>query len=198
LVRPRLFAPYSKIWLAELRRSPYRWRTTFETRLVLNASSQTAREAMYGETPLFSAVQLFRRSGLASGGRLVDAVAGRGRPLLAARWLGAEARGIELFPHHVTPVATSLAQAGARLEVGDAQTARFDDASHVFLNWTGLTAQTRTRVTERLLEARPGTRFIAVSCPVESDRVRPISRHRVLFTWGLARVYVQELQPASA
>ena len=70
LWRPRLLLPYLGLWL---------------------------REAMYGETPVHTALWLFWKAGLGKGGQLVDLGAGRGRTLLAARWLGAGARGVELL-----------------------------------------------------------------------------------------------------
>ncbi len=44
----------------------------------------------------------------------------RERVLLAARWLGAEARGVELLAEHVTCMAHWLAPAGITLVQGDA------------------------------------------------------------------------------
>jgi hypothetical protein len=143
---------------------------------------------------LASAAYLFHRAGLGRDGKMLDLGAGRGRALLGARWLGAKARGLELFPHHVELVATALRRAGAELEVGDAQTVDVGDATHVFLNWTGMSDNTQAKVTERLLRARVGTRFMTVSNPVPSKRVMVLARHTILFTWGLARVYVQELR----
>jgi hypothetical protein len=195
LLRPRLLPAYFRLWLAEWVRSPYRWPRSFESVRALKSSGQTAREAMYGEAPLITALYLFRRAGLGAQSVLVDLGAGRGRPLLAARWLDAHASGVELLAHHVQAVAPALAGVGVQLQVGDAQEVDLHHATHVLLNWMGMSPRTRQRVTQRLLTARPGTRFIAVGVPVESSRARTQSRHRVLFTWGMADVHIQELLP---
>ena len=195
LIRPPLIRTYAGLWLAEWRRSPYRWPRAFEAVRTLQQAGQTAREAMYGEAPLFTAVWIFRRSGMTDQSSLLDLGAGRGLPLLAARWLGARARGVELLPSHVESTAALLAKAGAVLEAGNAQTVEMGEATHVFLNWVGMSPETRAKVVERVVTARPGARFLAVSIPVEHARVKTIFSTRAFFTWGLARVYVQELSP---
>src|SRR5207237_10896372 len=77
---------------------------------------------------------------------------------------------------------------------GGAAGADYSDATHVLLNWCAFSDETKARVTARLLETcRPGTRIIAVTQPVEGARWRTISTHTTLFSWGLERVFVQEL-----
>ncbi|WP_225937484.1 class I SAM-dependent methyltransferase [Myxococcus sp. RHSTA-1-4] len=190
--RPRLLAPYLGLWLREVLVSPYRLRRSFELTRLLHASGQSFNELMYGETPLHTAVWLFRKAGLGRGGRLVDLGAGRGRTLLAARWLGAEARGVELLQGHVALAAGPLKQAGAELVQGDAVHADLQDATHVFTNWPALSPETRTRLIERFRTCRPGTRILTVTRPVEAEGFTVLSRHRMLFTWGCEHVWVQE------
>jgi hypothetical protein len=190
--RPRLLAPYLGLWLRELLVSPYRLRRTFEVTRLLKAHGQTFRELMYGETPVHSALWLFRKAGLGPGGQLVDLGAGRGRTLLAARWLGAGARGVELLPAHVALAQGPLRRAGAELAAGDATQADLQDATHVFTNWPALTPETRARLVERFRTCRPGTRILTVTLPVEAEGFTVLSRHWLLFTWGLERVWVHE------
>jgi hypothetical protein len=193
LRHPRLLRAYFGVWTAELVRSPYKWPRSFEAKRQVQATGQTVRELMYGELPIFTGVWLFWRAGLRKDSQLIDLGAGRGRALLAARWLGAKARGIELLPGHVNITAGIIGKTGAELLQGDALDAPLDDATHIFVNWTGLSDATRTRLTERFEKLRPGTRVIVTSRPVEDARFRLVSYHLLLFTWGLATAYVQEL-----
>ncbi|WP_163999183.1 class I SAM-dependent methyltransferase [Pyxidicoccus caerfyrddinensis] len=190
--RPRLLGPYLGLWLREALVSPYRLRRSFELTRLLQASGQTFNELMYGETPVHTALWLFRKAGLGKDGHLVDLGAGRGRTLLAARWLGAQARGVELLPGHVAIAAGPLQRAGAQLVVGDATLADLTDATHVFTNWTALTPETRARLVERFRTCRPGTRILTVTRPVEAQGFTVLSQHRLLFTWGLEHVWIHE------
>jgi hypothetical protein len=195
LWRPRLLGAYLRVWLAEFVHSPYRLAATFEVVRVLKSSAQDMRELVYGETPVATAVWVFRQAGLGRGGRLVDVVAGRGRALLGARWLGAEARGVDLLERHVSSVSGAMRAAGISLVVGDATREDLSDATHVYLAWTCLSPETKARVLERLRTCRPGTRLITVTRPVESPDFPAVSRHRVLFTWGFEPVWVHEYRP---
>nr|WP_164019301.1 class I SAM-dependent methyltransferase [Pyxidicoccus trucidator] len=192
LWRPRLLLPYLGLWLREARVSPYRLRRSFEVARLLQASGQTFNELMYGETPVHTALWLFWKAGLGKGGQLVDLGAGRGRTLLAARWLGAGARGVELLQAHVALAQGPLKRAGAELVAGDATQADLQDATHVFANWTALTPETRARLVERFRTCRPGTRILTVTRPVDAEGFTVLSRHRVLFTWGLEQVWIHE------
>ncbi|GHH01004.1 class I SAM-dependent methyltransferase [Comamonas sp. JC664] len=193
LRRPRLLPPYLGIWLREVFVSPYRLKQSFEVRRVLQASGQILKELMYGEMPVHTGVWLFWKAGLGPGSRLVDLGAGRGRTLLAARWLGAQAVGIELMQHHVALARKPVERAGAQLVLGDAMQADLQDATHVFTNWTALTPQTRARLVERFRACRPGTRILTVTRPVEAPGITVVSRHRLLFTWGMEHVWIHEV-----
>ena len=197
VVRPALVRPYVGLWLAERLRSPYRARRSFEVVLALRSTGQRMRELIYGETPLMSALWVFRRAGVGPGSRVVDLGAGRGRVLLAARWLGAEARGVELLAEHVTRMAHWLAPAGITLVQGDAAQADLSDATHVFTNWLALTPETKARFVARLRTCAPGTRVLTVMHPIEAEDFVRLSSHRVLFTWGLERVWIHEYRPST-
>ncbi|NTX55134.1 class I SAM-dependent methyltransferase [Myxococcus sp. CA039A] len=196
--RPRLLLAWLRLWLREVLVSPYRPRRSFELIRVLHASHQDFHELMYGETPVHTALSLFRKAGLTKGSRLVDLGAGRGRALLAARWLGAEALGLELLEQHVALASGPLARTGAVLRQADATQADLSlgDATHVFINWTAFSPDTRARLVTRLLACRPGTRVLTVTRPVEAKGFTVLSRHRALFTWGLESVWIHEVQGA--
>jgi SAM-dependent methyltransferase len=192
---PRLLPSYLSIWWAEILHTPYRARRTFEVVRALKSTGQRFRELIYGETPLMSALYLFKRAGLGRGSRLVDLGAGRGRVLIAASWLGAEARGIELIADHVTRVAKRLQAAGITLTVGDMTREELGDATHLFTNWLALTPETKARLIERFRTCRPGTRILTVTRPIEAEDFVRLSRHWVLFTWGVEVVWIHEYRP---
>jgi hypothetical protein len=195
LWRPRLLRPYLAIWWAEIRHTPYKARRSFEVVRALKTSGQRFRELIYGETPLSTALTVFRRAGVGRGSRLVDLGAGRGRVLIAARWLGAEARGVELIADHVTRVEKSLQRAGITLTVGDMLQEELGDATHLFTNWLALSPETKARLIERLRTCKPGTRIITVTRPIEAKDFVPLSRHWRLFTWGIEVVWIHEYRP---
>src|SRR5262249_52646911 len=150
LPRPRLLWAYLRLWGAELWKSPYRWPRSFEARRVVAASGQTLRELMYGEVLVSTCVYLLKRAGVGRGSLLMDVGAGRGRALLAARYRGAQALGIELWEPHVQAMAPALQRAGATLECGDAVKADYAQATHVLLNWCAFSDETKSRLTARL------------------------------------------------
>jgi SAM-dependent methyltransferase len=192
LGRPSLIRPYLAIWIAEWARSPYRWPKSFEAIREARAANKDLRELMYGETPLCTAVWLLWRAGLGRGGRLLDIGAGRGRALLGARYLGAEAVGVELRSEHVEVVRTALERAGAHLQVGQGASADLCGVTHVLLNWCAFSERSRQEITARLGQAAPGTRLLAVTRPVQPEQWATVARHRGLFTWGTERVWIQE------
>ncbi len=195
LWRPRLLWPYFKLWMREIIVSPYRIQRSFEVTRLLNAAGQTFNELMYGEMPVHTGIWLFHKAGLGPGSQLVDLGAGRGRTLIAARWLGAQARGVELLERNVRLASEPVKKAGAELVLGDATQADLQDATHVFTNWTAFTLETRARFVERYRTCRPGTRIITVTRPIEAPGFTLLSRHRLLFTWGFESVWVQEYRP---
>ncbi|MFC1609590.1 class I SAM-dependent methyltransferase [Myxococcota bacterium] len=198
ILRPRLLGTYLRLFWLEIRHSPYKWPRSFEATLARTQSGQGVRELVYGETPVVTGIWLFRRAGVDERSKLVDLGAGRGRALIAARWLGAQARGVELLAEHVRLVSGPLGRAGIALEAGDGADADLSDATHVYLTWTGLNQLTRDRFVERLETCQPGTRVIAVDAPVEHDSFTTLSRHDLLFPWGSLPVWIHERDRSSS
>lgn len=197
LWRPWLLSPYLRIWWAELRHTPYKARRTFEVVRALKATGQRFREFIYGETPLITAVPTFKRAGVGPGSRLVDLGAGRGRALVAARWLGAEAHGVELLADHVARVEAPLRAVGITLSVGDMTQTELGEVTHIFTNWVALSPETKARLIERFRTCKPGTRIITVTRPIEAEGFVPLARNWRLFTWGVEVVWIQEYRPAA-
>lgn len=192
LVRPGLLSAYFAVWWAELLSSPYRWPRSFEAVRLVKESGQSLRELMYGEAPVFSAVWLLWRAGVRRGSRVLDLGAGRGRVLIAARWLRAEAVGVELRPEHVSPVAHVLRRIGAELRLGDVLKDELGLPTHVFLNWCAWSEQTRSRLSLRLARLPPGSRLVCVVRPVSGDSFRLVRKTCALLTWGPERVTIHE------
>lgn len=180
LIRPRLLLTYLRLRLAEVWASPY-------------AVEPTEPAMIYGETPVVIALWMFWRAGLRRGDHLLDLGAGRGIPLLAARFLGAAARGVENIEQHVAAVRGALRFASVELEVGDAEACSWADATHLYLAWTCFAPGTRRQITERLSELAAGTRVITVDHALEHARARLVESKRLPFPWGWTRVWFYEL-----
>jgi len=191
--RPCLAYAYLRLWTAEWVRNPYRWPRSFEAVRIARSAAQSPREFLYGETPLVSALWIFWRAGVGRRSHLYDLGAGRGRALLAARWLGARATGVELLPEHVALVREPLARVGVELFEGDAASVSLRPATHVYLPWTGLEPATRARWEARLDTLPVGTRIIAIDYPVALARAHTLARLEPWFSWGRAPVWLQEL-----
>ncbi|MGE6756740.1 class I SAM-dependent methyltransferase [Corallococcus interemptor] len=196
LPRPRLVKPYMGLWWQRILRTPYSARRTFEMARVLQSSGQSFRELMYGETPLVTALWFLRKAGVGRGSRVVDLGAGRGRVLLAARWWGAEAHGVELIADHVARVAPWLQPAGITLTVGDMTREPLGDATHIFCNWVAFSPETKARLVAHLRTCAPGTRIITVTRPIQAEGFTGHACHWMLFTWGFEKVWLQEYRPS--
>ncbi|WP_244237253.1 class I SAM-dependent methyltransferase [Corallococcus llansteffanensis] len=195
LWRPRLLRPYLGLWWQRLVRTPYSARRTFEMARALKATGQVFRELVYGETPMLTALLFLMRAGVGPGSRVVDLGAGRGRVLIAARWLKAEAHGVELIPDHVARVAPWLEPAGITLTVGDMTREPLTDVTHVFTNWVAFTPETKERLITNLRTCRPGTRIVTVTRPIEAEGFVGHTYRWMLFTWGVEKVWLQEYRP---
>lgn len=196
--RPRLLWAYLRISWADFWATPYRSRGSFSATLAARRAGQNVAELVYGETPLVTGVWLFRRAGVRRGATLLDVGAGRGRALLAARWLGAEARGVELLAAHVRPVQRTLARVGVRLASGEATSVALAGITHVYLTWTGYSATTRARLEAFLLDLAPGARVLALDQPLRGAGFRLLWRTRAFYPWGLEPVWVYERIPSQA
>jgi SAM-dependent methyltransferase len=118
----------------------------------------------WGETPLVVARHLLKGAGVDASSRVLDLGAGIGTFLLAARALGAQARGVELVRVRALCGAPACVIAGASLEEGDARHAPLDvpwTPTHVVLSWTCWPQGLREGVAARLRALAPGTRVLA-------------------------------------
>ena len=197
LPRPRLLKPYLGLWWQRILWTPYRARRTFEMTRVLQTTGQSFRELMYGETPLVTALWFLKKAGVGRGSRVVDLGAGRGRVLLAARWWGAGAHGVELLADHVARVAPWLNPAGITLTVGDMTREPLADAPHIFCNWVAFSPETKARLVAHLRTCAPGTRIITVTRPIQAEGFTGHVHQWMLFTWGFEKVWLQEYRPGA-
>ncbi|MBI2376846.1 MAG: class I SAM-dependent methyltransferase [Deltaproteobacteria bacterium] len=186
--RPRLLPAYLAIWRAEWSDSPYvRARSAATQRRVAEAETDPD-DLTYGETPLVTALWVLRKLGVGRGRAFVDLGAGRGRVVLAARWLGADAAGVELAEEHVRAVKPSLERAGARLSVGDATKVGWTQPTDVYVNWTAFAPATRARVLDRLVELPLGSMVACPTFPIERAELALVFTVRAPLTWGFERI----------
>lgn len=192
-VRPRLLLAYVRLWRGQWRSSPYRERS-YAKLAAAKRANVAVDELTYGETPLCTAVVFGAAAGIGRRAVVVDPLAGRGRFLLGARWLGARARGIELVEENVFYAAPALAAVGAPLAHADATAADYDDATHVFLCWTCCAQETRAGIVRRLQATLPvGARVLCVTWPLDdNDGFTTLWSRRYLFTWGRGDVTLHE------
>ncbi|WP_227026730.1 class I SAM-dependent methyltransferase [Corallococcus soli] len=195
LWRPSLLRPYLGLWWQRLLLTPYSARRTFEMVRALQSTGQSFRELIYGETPLLTALLFLKRAGVGPDSRVVDLGAGRGRVLIAARWLKARSHGVELIADHVARVAPWLKPAGITLTVGDMTREPLTDVTHVFTNWVAFSPETKARLVEHLRTCKPGTRIITVTRPIQAEGFVGQTSRWMLFTWGPEKVWVQEYRP---
>lgn len=189
--RPRLFRAYLKTWGTAFTRTP--WADgSFDKIQDARRSDKSVIELTYGETPVSSAVRLLRSAGVGPSSRVLDVGCGRGRVLLAARYLGARARGIDLLRSHVDLVREPLARVGAEVEVGDAESYPLDDFTHLYFAWTCFSEKTRARILKRLSGLAPGTRVITLNHPMEHADYELVTQARMWCSWGRTPAYVYE------
>lgn len=159
-------------------------RASFEAVRSARAAGLAAAALTFGDTPVSLAVSLLRAAGVGHTDVVIDPLAGRGYVLLAARVLGAQARGTELDSGHVRVAAPILARAGATLAQGDARDAALSDATCVFLAWTCIDELGRARIAERLAELVAGARVVALTWEPPAQEFDIVMRARRMFPWG--------------
>lgn len=152
-------------------------------------------DLVYGEAFVVVAASILRAHGAGPGSVVVDLGCGRGAVLVAARSLGAAARGVDVVAAHVAAVGTALRAAGATVDVGDARSTSVEGATHVWLAWATWSAHTRAAVTEHLRALSPGAVVVGVVHSVddagEDGAFEVVARTRAPFSWGVADVVVQ-------
>jgi hypothetical protein len=179
-----LDAPVREAWRA-LRALPPAHRTSFEAVRRAREAGLPAEALTFGDTPLSVALTLLGAAGVGQGAVVVDPLAGRGAVLLAARALGAQARGVELDGAHVDLAAPLVARAGAQLAQGDARTHDYAGATCVYLAWTCLDAPTRAAVVDRIVQrCASGARIVALTWPPTHAHVVVEREERAWFPWG--------------
>lgn len=191
LPRPRFLLCSLWLWGRGLLSSPYS-ESGFKRIYAARKSQVSLNELVYGETPVFSGRRLLKKAGVNDRSEVLDLGAGRGRVLMAARTLGAEARGVELLDSHVSEAQGPLSWIGARLEQESALQCDPGRATHVYITWTCMREQTRKSLERALLKLKPGTVVIVVTWPILSSGFSSLFSCRALFTWGLGKVYVYQ------
>lgn len=166
-------------------------RERFESVLAAQKASLPPEARVWGETPLSVAYALLREAGVGPGATVVDLGAGRGSVLLAARALGAAARGCEIDPARARAIEGPLSACGVALEVADARAWDLGAPSHVWLSWITWPASLRAEISARLASLAAGTRVVALTwSPTGPFRV--LWERRRLLPWGVVDVVLAE------
>lgn len=182
--------PAVRAALAALRRAPEP-REGFESVLAGRRAALPPEARVWGETPPSVAWALLRGAGVGPGSSLVDLGAGRGSVLLAARALGASARGCELDPGRARAIAGPLAACGASLEIADARSFELGAPSHVWVSWITWPKPLREELSARLAALPRGTRVLALTWS-PTGPFRKLAEERRLFPWGVVDTILVE------
>lgn len=166
-------------------------RERFESVLAARQAALPPEARTWGETPLSVARTLLREAGVGPASTVVDLGAGRGAVLLAARALGAAARGCEIDPARARAIEGPLAACGVTLDIADARAWQLGAPTHVWLSWITWPAPLRAEVCARLAALRLGTRVVALTW-APSGPYRVLSERRRLLPWGVVDVVVAE------
>jgi len=156
----------------------------------VTAHSDNDLDVTYGEAFVVVARGVLRDHGCGKGSTVVDLGCGRGNVLLAARSLGASARGVDVVAAHIDACARALAVVSAEAVVGDARDAELGDATHVWLSWATWAPALRMQVKARLLTLPAGAIVVGVVYGVGDDGFVEVGRGRRAFSWGIADVVV--------
>lgn len=191
LPHPRLLFAYLQLWGKAFVHTP--WSDgSFDKRRDARRFHKSMVELTYGETPVVTAVQALRAAGVDASSRVLDLGCGRGRVLLAARLLGAEAEGFDMLAGHVEVARDPLAAIGAGVYLGLAEEATLTGVTHVFVAWTCFSAETRARVVAHLRTAPAGLRVVVLNHCIEDDAFVLRRRLSLLCSWGRVPAFVYE------
>ena len=190
----KLLRVYVRTWRGAYTQSPFT-ENNFEKVQQARAKGRSLGEFTYGETPVVSARKALRLYGVSDASCVYDVGAGRGRVLIAARLLGAQAMGCDLLAAHVRSAGPALAEIGAELVHKDALEVSFEGVTHVFAAWTCFTQASRKRTAKHFESVAPGTRLLLLDNPLESEAFKKIGERKIWCSWGRATLFVYERLP---
>lgn len=190
-VQPRLLVAYLKITWLGFKRSPYEAKR-FERVLIAKSHQLSKTELIYGYTPLVTALVILSKTKLGRASRLCDLGSGRGRVLLAARFLGAEATGVELDRRHCELAIRALVGTQAIIRNEDAKEVPLESFTHVYLAWTTWSWFTRREIKEQLAKLPLGAFVISVTWPLEMEEFAERYQNTLLFSWGFSPIWIYE------
>jgi len=201
--RPTIIGAWFSHTLGLWRNPP--WESRFSLALLTEDKVRASQDFIYGETPLWLGIRLLKWAGAGASvsSRVVDFGAGRGRLLLAARWLGADASGFEIDPSHLECGQAIAQKVGAIFERADACQVPLDKYTHGYVAWTTWSKETRLKLSEHLAGVPKEFRLITMTWPIEPGTGwRLLKERKAAFPWCTTDVYLFEKEtdagPSSA
>jgi len=151
----------------------------------------------YGETPLTSLEQIARICSLTKEDVFLDLGCGRGRGVFFLHHLfGCPAIGIDWVPRFIEKAKEVAEATRSPVEFicGNMVhcNAELSRATVIYLAWTCLEEEDRSRIEEALRNSRPGTRIVTVSYPFTSKDFTAKEASVISFPWGEAEVFFHE------
>ena len=144
---------------------------------------------VYGDVFVAPTAALLRGCGARAGVVVVDVGCGAGHVLIAARSVGATARGVELDGARTLP--QHARAAGADVVVVDGADVDYGDANIVWCSWLTWSAPTRAALTARLTSSMASRALlVTLGYAPDGDAFEPIARTTIWCSWGRADVVI--------
>ena len=144
-------------------------------------------EMVYGDTGVPLMYRLLRRWGLNSGDTFYDLGCGCGMPVFTASLLAGTAIGVDL----VAPVVDFCLRAARALDRSNTSFFHQDifatdisQATFIYLACTTFPPEVRARLGDKMLEAKPGTKIVTVTHPLQGRGIRQVKKLPQIFSWS--------------
>lgn len=147
-------------------------------------------DSVYGDVFVAPTAALLRACGARAGVVVVDVGCGVGHVLIAARAVGAAARGLEVDPARALPA--HARNNDVEVVIADAVAGDYGDADIVWCSWLTWSATTRAALTTRLAQTlKPEALVITLGHAVDDGSAFVVvARSTMWCSWGRADVVV--------
>jgi len=154
----------------------------------------------YGETPLSPLRRILELTEAGPDDTFLELGCGTGRfSLVASRWLGLKARGVDRIPTFVQR-AQAIAQDQGLHNCSFVDADLFDvpwsDASILYLTATTFSPQLVERINDKCSQLSPGARLVTLTHPPQAAGLHQQAMEVLDFSWGPATVFVHQVHTA--